>query len=357
MGTVRALVYAGIGAVLAGAATAAAAGAQWVPVTSGTTAELRGLSVVGSRVVWASGTGGRVVRSTDAGATWRVDSVAGASGLDLRAIHAASASEAWAISAGPAEEGQARIFETRDGGGHWTLRWSTDAKGVFIDAIAFWDARHGIVLGDPVDGRIFVLATDDAGRTWKRLPPDAPAMLPGEAAFAASGSCLVVEGPRRAWIGTGGGATARVLRSLDRGRSWRAVEAPVRAGGASAGIFSLAFRDARHGVAVGGDYREAHEGGANVAVTRDGGRSWSAARGPLPPAYLSGVAYATGAGAQPSATLVAVGLAGTALSTDDGQRWRMVDSVAYNSVRFAGGVGFAAGPAGRIARWEADGGR
>jgi len=101
-------------------------------------------------------------------------------------------------------------------------------------------------------------------------------------------------------------------------------------------------------VAVGGDYRKAHERSDNVAVTRDGGRSWSLAGGPLPAGYMSAVAYVPGA---PTPTLVAVGLGGTALSTDDGQSWRMVDSVAYNSVRFVRGRGVAAGPGGRMARW------
>lgn len=330
----------------------AAARAQWTPGSSGTTAELRGLSVVNARVAWASGTGGHYARTTDGGATWRADTIAGAGVLDLRAIHALSASVAWAMSAGPAEEGQARIYHTTDGGAHWTRQWSTDEKGVFLDAIAFWDARHGIAMSDPVDGRLFIITTSDGGATWTRVPPERlPATLPGEAAFAASGSCLTVQGAGNVWIGTGGGATARVFRSTDRGRHWSVAGTPVRAGGASAGIFSVAFRDARHGVAVGGDYRQAHERSDNVAVTDDGGRSWRLARGPLPEGYMSAVAYVPDA---PSPTLVAVGLAGTAVSRDGGQSWRMADSVAYNSVRFVRGRGVAAGPGGRVGRWAVE---
>lgn len=348
-------IYAAAAATLSVAAVplAATAHAQaWTPAASGTTAELRGLSVVDARVAWASGTGGRVLRTTDGGTTWRVDSIAGASALDLRAIHAASADVAWALSAGPAEEGQAHIYHTTDGGAHWTRQWSTDTKGVFLDAIAYWDARHGIAMSDPLDGRFFVLVTSDGGTTWTRVPPDRlPPTLAGEAAFAASGSCLAVQGSGKAWIGTGGGATARVFRTMDRGRHWSVAATPVAAGSASAGIFSVAFRDARHGVVVGGDYRQPHGRSDNVAVTHDGGRSWSRARGPLPSGYMSAVAYLPGARAS---TLVAVGLGGTALSTDDGQSWRMVDSVAYNSVRFVRGLGVAVGPGGRIAVWKGE---
>jgi len=330
-----------------------AGGVQWVPQESGTTAELRGLSVVDRRVAWVSGTRGRFARTTDGGATWRVDSIGGASSLDLRAIHALDAKVAWAMSAGPAEEGQARIYKTVDGGATWALQWSTEQRGVFLDAIAFWDARHGIAMSDPVDGRFFLLTTRDGGATWTRVPPERlPPALPGEAAFAASGSCMTVRGRRDVWFGTGGGATARVFRSTDGGEHWAVAATPLHAGSASSGIFSVAFRDAGHGVAVGGDYQKPRERTSNVALTSDGGRTWRLARGPLPAGYMSAVAFAPG-----TPTLVAVGLAGTALSGDGGESWTMVDTTAYNSVRFAGArLGVAAGPAGRVARWVGRGG-
>lgn len=321
--------------------------AQWQPLSSGTDAELRGLSAVSGSVIWASGTRGRVVRTTDGGRTWRVDTVSGATALDLRAVHAVDARTAIAASAGEAERGQARIFRTSDGGATWSQVFTTEQKGVFLDAIAFWDARHGIALSDPLDGRFFLLLTSDGGRSWQRVPADRlPPTLDGEAAFAASGSCLTVFGGTNVWIGTGGGARARVFRSTDRGRTWSVADTPVHAGNASSGIFSVAFRDARHGVAVGGDYQQARGATPNVAVSDDGGRTWRLAKGPLPGGFMSGVSFAGRARA------VAVGLAGTALSNDGGESWTMVDTVAYNSVRFVSPtVGFAAGPRGRIARW------
>ena len=52
-------------------------------------------------------------------------------------------------------------------------------------------------------------------------------------------------------------------------------------------------------------------------------------------------------------SLVAVGLGGTAQSADGGESWKMVDTVAYNSVAFASrNDGWAAGPRGRIAKWS-----
>ncbi len=297
--------------------------------------------------VWASGTRGTVVRSVDGGRTWLADSVRGAGTLDFRAVHAHDGDAAFAASAGEAEKGLAKIYGTGDGGRRWELRYSTEQRGVFLDAIAFWDARNGVALSDPVDGRFFVLVTNDAGRTWNRLPPEGlPPVLAGEAAFAASGSALVVLGSSDVWIGTGGGGRGRVMRSTDRGRTWTVHDTPVHATGAAAGVFSLAFHDAERGVAVGGDYTQPNLAAVSVALTRDGGRTWAPAKAP-PAAYLSGVAYAG-----TPARLVAVGLAGTFVSRDSGQTWTQTDTVPLNSVRFRGRAGFAVGPRGRVARMD-----
>jgi photosystem II stability/assembly factor-like uncharacterized protein len=330
--------------------TALPIGAQWSAQQSGTNAEFRGLSVVSPAVVWASGTRGRVARTTDGGATWAIDTVSGADTLDLRAIHARSATRAWASSAGPAEQHQAKIFATSNGKA-WHLQFATTDSGVFLDAMAFWDARHGIAMSDPVGGRLFLLRTTDGGATWTRIPTEnAPPVLAGEAAFAASGTCIAVQGASNVWIGTGGGARARVFRSSDRGRTWRVADTPLHAGGASSGIFSVAFTDAVHGIVVGGDYRQPKTPLDNVAVTSDGGKTWTLAKGPLPSGYMSAVAYIPGTKGR---SLVAVGLAGTAHSTDGGQSWAMVDTVPYNSVAFGSrDAGWAVGPRGRIARWN-----
>lgn len=324
-------------------------GAQWTPQASGTTAEFRGLVAVTPSIVWASGTNGRVARTIDGGKTWRVDSVPGAARLDLRGISAALPNRAWAISSGPADSGQAQIFHADDGR-HWIKQFETKQPGAFLDAISFWDNEHGIALSDPVAGRLFVLTTNDGGASWTRVPTDnAPAMLPSEAAFAASGTCLIVKGTSNVWIGTGGGARARVFRSSDRGRTWSVADTPIHAGNATSGVFSVAFDDAQHGVAVGGDYNQPTGALENVAVTSDGGRTWRLAAG-MPHAYLSAVAYIPETNGR---SLVAVGLGGTARSTDGGGNWTLIDTVAYNSVAFASrDAGWAAGPSGRIAKWS-----
>lgn len=323
----------------------ATASGQWTYTASGTTAELRGLSVVSEQVVWASGSRGTVVRSVDGGRTWLADTVPGFAALDFRSVFALNDGAGFIASAGEAEKGLAKILATSDGGRHWHQVFSSDAKGVFLDAVAFWDLRNGIALSDPVDGAFFVLLTDDRGRTWTRIPAERlPPVLPGEAAFAASGSSLVARGTD-VWIGTGGGGRARVMHSSDRGGTWTVTDVPVHAEGAAAGIFSLDFFDARRGVAAGGDYTKPRLAATSVALTFDGGRTWRAARQP-PAAYISGVSYAGSPG-----RLVAVGLAGSFVSRDSGETWTHTDTIPMNSVRFKGDAGFAAGPRGRVARW------
>src|SRR3954471_21989798 len=161
--------------------------AGWVVQPALTRSSFRGLSAVDAKTVWVSGSRARFLRTTDGGGTWKLDSIAGDTTSDLRDIQAFDGSTAVAISAGPAEQGHAKIFRTTDGGATWTTVFTTDQAGVFFDALSFWDKQHGIVMSDPIDGKLFLLVTDDGGSTWSRVSPDGlPAMLPKEAAFAAS---------------------------------------------------------------------------------------------------------------------------------------------------------------------------
>jgi photosystem II stability/assembly factor-like uncharacterized protein len=325
--------------------------AGWENQNVATRSSFRGLSVVDSRVAWISGSRARFVKTTDGGATWIIGAIGKRDSLDFRDIHAFDANTAVAISSGEAEKGLATIVRTTDGGASWTTVYTTDRKGVFFDAISFWDRKHGIVQSDPVDGKLVLLTTDDGGRTWTRVDPKGiPEVLEGEAAFAASGTALTVQGSSNAWIATGGAAVARVYRSTDRGRTWTAVATPLHSGNGSAGAFSVAFADAKRGVVVGGDYAKPREASVSIAITDDGGLTWKEPTGSTPPVFLSAVAYVPGTSGK---SLIALGTAGTAMSSDGGQSWTMVDSVSHNAVQFASkNIGFAAGDRGRISKWK-----
>jgi photosystem II stability/assembly factor-like uncharacterized protein len=320
-------------------------GANLGPQASDTRASLRGVSAVGARTVFASGSGGTWLATSDGGVTWRAARVPGAEALDFRGIRAIDARTVYLMSAGSGDK--SRIYKTSDAGEHWTLLFTNPDPQGFFDAIAFWDAQHGIVAGDQLDGRAEVLTTDDGGATWQRRSP--PAALPNEGSFAASNTCLTLLGKRDAWFATGGPGAARVFHSKDRGVSWTVAATPIRHDGASAGIFSLAFADARHGIAVGGDYSKDKEERQNIALSSDGGLGWSAPPNTGPKGFRSAVAWL------PAYKLwIVTGTSGSDVSADGGQTWRLFDSGAYNAMSFVpGGEGWAVGPQGRIARFEA----
>ncbi len=187
--------------------TATLCAQTWTPQTSNTRASLRGVSAVDARTVFASGSGGTWLATTDGGDTWRAAKVPGADSLDFRGIHAIDARTVYLMSAGPGDK--SRIYKTTDAGEHWTLLFTnTEPKG-FFDAIAFWDAQHGIVVGDQLEGHAEVLVTDDGGATWQQRTP--PPGLPNEGSFAASNSCLTLFGRNDAWFATGGPGAARVF--------------------------------------------------------------------------------------------------------------------------------------------------
>ncbi|MBV2355336.1 oxidoreductase [Streptomyces sp. J2-1] len=323
-------------------------GVHWALKDTGTpTTRFRGLAAVSRNTAWLAGTGGTVLRTTDGGAHWGNVSPPGAGALEFRDVEAFDGRRAVVLAIG---EGDAsRVYRTEDGGATWKESFRNADPKAFYDCLAFFDSRHGLAVGDPVDGRFRVLSTADGGRSWRVLPSAGmPPALDGEAAFAASGQCLVTSGGRDAWIATGGGARARVLHSADRGLTWRATDTPVPAGDPARGVFALAFRDREHGLAVGGDYRPDQASPHAAAVTSDGGRSWRPAAVP-PPAYRSGAAWLP----YSRTTALAVGPTGTDVTADGGRSWRTVDTGSYDTVSCTPDLGcWAAGEKGRVARLE-----
>ncbi len=321
--------------------------AQWEPQVTGTTVRLRGVSVVNASVAWASGDKGTYARTTDGGKTWTAATVPGAEELDFRDVDAFDAETAYLLAIGEGEK--SRIYKTTDGGRRWALQFQNQRPKAFFDAMAFWDRDHGIAVSDPVDGRFLVIRTSDGGVTWEEMPSTGmPEALNGEGAFAASGTCVAVSGRRQAWFGTGGPGGARVFRSEDGGRTWNVARVSFMGGKTTAGVFSLAFADARRGVLVGGDYAQEKESKDNVAVTSDGGRTWRPVTGARPGGYRSCVAYVRG---KRKGTLVAVGPTGSDYSTDGGKSWRPLGAEGFHSASFKGAAGWAVGEQGRAAKF------
>ena len=267
--------------------------------------------------------------------------------LDFRDVDAFSKNLAYILSIGngPAS----RIYKTVDGGSTWTLQFKNEDPKAFYDSMTFWDANHGLVMGDGIDGQFCILTTSNGGRDWSRIPAASlPPALPNEGAFAASGSNIAMFGKSHAWIGTGAAAKARVLRTTDGGRTWRVFDTPLKSN-QSSGIFSIAFRDEKHGVIVGGDYTKETEASDNAAVTTDGGATWTLTKGLS--GFRSAIAYVPG-----TRWLIAVGPSGADYSEDDGRTWLTITGPGFDTFSFvpalrkSSSIGFGAGLNGRIGR-------
>ena len=315
--------------------------------TSGAEALFIGISPVDENVIWISGTQGTYARTTDGGTTWQAAVVPGADSLQFRDVHAVDARTAYLLSIGSGD--QSRIYKTTDAGQTWTAQFTNAEPNGFFDCMDFWDPNHGIAFSDSFDGAFYLITTDDGGATWTRVPPERlPTASEGEGSFAASGTCLVAHGDSTAWVGTGAGASARILKTTNRGRTWTAVETPIVGGTSTSGIASLSFRDAQHGAAFGGVIDQPDAYADNVAVTSDGGMTWMLAGRPQFTGAVYGAAYVP---ETPTPTLVAVGPNGIDYSTDNGTTWTSLDTLSHWSVAFVNPrSGWAIGPEGRVTK-------
>jgi photosystem II stability/assembly factor-like uncharacterized protein len=317
-------------------------GSDLEPLSSGVDASLRGLSVIDDRVAWASGADGWVGVTRDAGESWSFARVAGHEQRDFRDVEAFSAQRALIVAVGS----PGLVLETTDGGASWSERFRDDRPEIFLDGIEcdHWTSPpRCFVFGDPIGGRFVLLASADGGESWSELA--GPEALPGEAAFAASGTSIRIAPNGEVAIGTGGAASARVLRSSDWGRTWRAEAVPLAAGAATRGVFSLAPTADGGWIAVGGDYGAETATAGTAARGAGAGPSWELATAP-PGGYRSAVDR-LGDG-----RLISTGPGGTDASDDDGRTWRPISTLGFHAVRRSkhGGLVLLAGANGRLAR-------
>jgi photosystem II stability/assembly factor-like uncharacterized protein len=313
------------------------ANAQWNAATNVTSASLRGIHNAGKGVIWASGANGTVLRSEDDGFVWQQCAVPpGAEKLDFRGVFGWNENHAVVMSIGTGAA--SRLYETTDGCTSWHLLFENpDPKG-FWDAVVF-HGNTSILVGDPVDGRFVLYRSDDLGQHWHRdKSPGLAASPAGEGLFAASNSSLAILPGSEMWMGTGGIGGPRIFQ-FSPSSGWSVQKIPLAGGKESAGVFSIAFRDAKHGIAVGGDYKVPAQSTGTAAWTSDGGASWHAAKS-FPSGYRSSVAW------DPALQIwIAVGTNGSDLSRDDGQTWKRFDSGNWNALSLP----WVVGPKGQIA--------
>ena len=211
-----------------------------------------------------------------------------------------------------------------------TLVYKEEHPEVFYDSMTFLNPDLGIAMGDPIDGCLSILVSNDGGQTWLKKPCSAlPSTFAGEAGFAASDTNIAVHGTH-VWIGTGG-TKARVFHSPDGGGSWEVYDTPLIKGGAMTGIYSLDFADQLHGIAMGGNWEKKDDFKQTKAITQDGGKTWSLiANGDLP-GYISCAQYVPKSQGK---ELIACSTEGIYFSGDRGHRWIKLSEKGFYALRF-----------------------
>jgi photosystem II stability/assembly factor-like uncharacterized protein len=285
-----------IGAVCASAGFAAGGGGNKVPQptitaqNSGTTQLLIAVSPVNSEVVWAAGTGGTYVVTTNGGKTWKSGVVPGADQLQFRDVQGVSDKIAYLLSIGN-DPDNFQIYKTEDGGATWAVQFTNQDPNAFYDCFAFWTPERGLAHSDSFNGVFPELRTTNGGKNWNSIASRMPAALAGEASFSASGTCITTQGLSNAWIATGGSDTARILATRDGGNTWNAYNTPL-VSNPGAGAVSVAFRDSRHGIVGGGDLST--NDSADVATSDDGGQTWTLTNKPPVDGAIFCLAYVRG---------------------------------------------------------------
>jgi len=286
--------------------------------------------------------------------------VPGAEALQFRDVQGVSDRVAYLLSIGNGTD--SRIYKTVDGGATWTLQFQNQDPNAFYDCFAFWTPRRGLAQSDSVNGRFPVIRTLD-GTTWQDIGNNLPPALNGESSFASSGTCVAAQGRNRAWIVTGGASPSRVLATEDGGQTWAAHASPLR-GSPSAGIFTVAFRDAFHGMIGGGDLDPTAGPFDQTATSNDGGRTWAITSAQPNIGTVFGLSFAgeRGKGQGPEGenqdqsnanrTVVVTGPGGSAWTPDEGNTWFTLPGVTgFWGVAFGSPkTGWLVGTNGRILR-------
>jgi hypothetical protein len=297
---------------------------------------IRGLSIVDDSIAWISGSRGYIAQTIDGGKTWNWQQIKGFEKADFRDIEAFSANEAVIMSSGT----PALILKTADGGKNWHVKYKNVDTTYFLDAMDFDSPKHGVILGDPIKNKFLLLETNDGGETWA-AHKNAPDAKPGEAAFAASGTCIrTINGKI---LIASGGTNARLITYTKKTEMWNYADLPIIHGKPSQGAFSLAIGK-KEGIIIGGDYM--HDKIADSVVCLHSlpfvNKFDFSTQGPK--GFQSCVEFISGS------IFFSTGTSGSNITTDGGNTWAKIDDNSFNVCRRAkhGKLVLLAGNGGKI---------
>jgi photosystem II stability/assembly factor-like uncharacterized protein len=302
---------------------------QNFPVNNST---IRSIKVLNDSTMWYAGSGGKCGYTDDNGANWnRFTLEHEGKKAELRSIDVING-EVFAVGvADPAV-----VFHSADNGGSWSVIFEDTRQDAFLNGIRFFDENDGIIIGDPIDGCWLIALTSDGGLSWDTLPcSSVPQADDGEFPYAASNSNFDIVGDD-IWIGSGG-TKARVYHSGDRGLSWEVFDTPIKTG-TMHGIFTLDFYDEEYGIIAGGNWSNAVQNDMNMAVTTNGGKTWTLVADGVDPNYTSCVHYIPGTQHQEIISLndrVAAPGGKMMYSSDGGDSWMELNSKSFLTVQMS----------------------
>lgn len=296
---------------------------------------IRALEVLNDSTVWFGGSNGRWGYTMDNGKSWTVDSLKqDDKKLEIRSISVLENGDVFLV--GVAEP--AVVMNSKDNGKSWQAVYQDTSKAAFFDAIEFWDAQNGMLLGDAQNGCFHIALTNDGGNTWTKVAcGNIPRALDFEGPFAASNTNIAIKG-NNAWFGTGGKTLSRVFSTANQGKSWRATNTPIVSGQQMTGIFSIDFYDENVGIVAGGNWEDVSEKDSALAFTTDGGINWSLIEPNANDGYVSCVQFVPESNGK---NLVALkgrargGESSMSYSNDFGQSWQMFSNSNYLAIKFA----------------------
>ncbi len=303
----------------------------------GSKISLRGLSVVTDKIIWAAGSNGAVARSIDAGKTWKWITVKGFEKSEFRDIEAFDANTAIIM----AIDSPAFILKTTNAGENWKIVYRNDTKGMFLDAMDFSNQKEGVVVGDPINGKFFIAKTNDSGNLWKQDPINKlPVADSGEACFASSGTnirklkngnCIFVSG----------GLSSHLYMGKKK------INLPILQGKESTGANSIATKNKKLFIVVGGDFTKKDSTSKNCFITKNAGKTWYAPS--IPPfGYRSCIEYIK------KNIWLTCGLNGVDITLNNGSTFTKISSEGFHVIKRSknGKSVFLAGNNGRIAVYQ-----
>jgi len=291
---------------------------------------IRALKAIDTQECWFAGSNNKFGFTKDAGQTWQIDSIIHEDlKLEFRAIEKTDEAIYLLSVASPA-----LLFKSVDEGNNWKLVYQNKHPKVFFNALQFANNDFGIAVGDPIDGCMNIICTNDAGENWKKIDCSIlPKTLKEEFNFAASNTNISIQ-DQMVYIVTGG-VKSRLVRlqfdaDFDKIIDSQIFQSPLIEGGKMTGIFTCDFYDKKTGIIAGGNWEDKSYKQKSIAITKDGGMNWQNISDQLP--YTSCIQFAPHTNGK---QVLSCSTEGIYLSQDRGLTFQKISDEEFYSFRYS----------------------